>query len=348
MEFLSLFLHFGSVTCLLLLAVLDCRDCRNMTQRFIMTGMCVSIAAYVMSFSPDAMAMPDILRKIALYVHIPSMAFVWLFGLMLFEDGFEIRRHHIFLSLLYIIPAAIICVYYQDWHSIEATPARIMLHIYGLILMGHLTYRIIDGHKHDLIDRRRRVRLSFIGALVIVSIGMSLAETGQMPIPAPVLSWLKVIAIFTLSLWALLWLTRLDDRELSFEPETGPVSQPNAISLDPRDAALKTRLIVFMEQEKIYLEHGLTIRGLAEKLSTPEHRLRHVINKGLGYRNFAAFLNHYRIDAIKTAFGEPTNESLPILTIAMDYGYNSLAPFNRAFRASEGMTPSEYREMLLS
>ena len=30
-------------------------------------------------------------------------------------------------------------------------------------------------------------------------------------------------------------------------------------------------------------------------------------------------------------------------TIALDAGFGSLGPFNRAFREAEGMTPSEYR-----
>jgi len=345
MEFLNLLLHFGSVICLLLLAILDCRDCPDKTHRFIMTGVCVSIAAYVISFSPEAMAVPDRMQKIAFFVHTPSMAFVWLLGLLLFEDEFEIRRRHIIIFLLYAISAGITCAYYQDWQSYNATPARIAISFFGLLLMLHVMYRILDGYKHDLIDKRRRVRLRFVAALILVSIGASLAEAGLMPLSLPVMNWLKISAIFILSLWALLWLTRLDEDELYFEAQTQPI---DTIELDPRDEVLKSRLIRFMEQEKAYLEHGLTIRGLAEKLSMPEHRLRHVINKGLGYRNFSAFLNYYRIDAIKTAFGEPNNDNLPILTLAMDYGYNSLAPFNRAFRESEGMTPSEYRQALLS
>jgi len=34
---------------------------------------------------------------------------------------------------------------------------------------------------------------------------------------------------------------------------------------------------------------------------------------------------------------------LPILTIALTVGYNSINPFNRAFRELKGMTPSEFR-----
>jgi len=34
---------------------------------------------------------------------------------------------------------------------------------------------------------------------------------------------------------------------------------------------------------------------------------------------------------------------VPILTIALDAGFGSLAPFNRAFRSHTGCTPTEYR-----
>jgi AraC-like DNA-binding protein len=34
---------------------------------------------------------------------------------------------------------------------------------------------------------------------------------------------------------------------------------------------------------------------------------------------------------------------LPVLTIALSVGYQSITPFNNAFRQLKGMTPSEYR-----
>ncbi|MBS0401235.1 MAG: helix-turn-helix domain-containing protein [Proteobacteria bacterium] len=36
-------------------------------------------------------------------------------------------------------------------------------------------------------------------------------------------------------------------------------------------------------------------------------------------------------------------EDLPILSIALECGYGSIGPFNRAFRQRFGMTPTEYR-----
>ena len=69
-----------------------------------------------------------------------------------------------------------------------------------------------------------------------------------------------------------------------------------------------------------------------------EHRLRRLINQGLGYRNFN--------QPFSTATASPTRgpDRWPIpsqaeradrgRTIALDAGFASLGPFNRAFQAS--------------
>ncbi|HEY0052592.1 MAG TPA: helix-turn-helix domain-containing protein, partial [Caulobacteraceae bacterium] len=65
----------------------------------------------------------------------------------------------------------------------------------------------------------------------------------------------------------------------------------------------------------------------------------------LGYRNFNAYLNGWRLAEAKAALLDPAQREVPISTIALDAGFNSLGPFNRAFKAAEGATPSEFREM---
>ncbi len=98
-----------------------------------------------------------------------------------------------------------------------------------------------------------------------------------------------------------------------------------------------------MEEDNLYTEHGLTISKLSAHIAVPEHQLRALINNGLGYRNFAAFLNQYRL----TEATDPEQARLPVLTIAMDAGYASLATFNRAFKSTEGVTPSDFRRAAL-
>jgi AraC-like DNA-binding protein len=37
-----------------------------------------------------------------------------------------------------------------------------------------------------------------------------------------------------------------------------------------------------------------------------------------------------------------------VLTIALDVGFGSIGPFNRAFKAGTGLTPTEFRQRALA
>ena len=43
----------------------------------------------------------------------------------------------------------------------------------------------------------------------------------------------------------------------------------------------------------------------------------------------------------------PQQRHLPVLTIALTVGYQSITPFNNAFRQTQGLTPTEYRKRAL-
>ena len=73
----------------------------------------------------------------------------------------------------------------------------------------------------------------------------------------------------------------------------------------------------------------------------PEHRLRATINAELGFRNFNTFLNGYRLEECKAALADPVQAEVPIITIALDSGFQSMATFNRVFKAETGLSPSE-------
>jgi len=109
------------------------------------------------------------------------------------------------------------------------------------------------------------------------------------------------------------------------------------------DQKLVDALLRLMADERVYRKENLTIGTLATKLGIPEYRLRRLINQRLGYRNFNTFLNNHRIAEAKAALADPTQAEVPVITIAMDAGFQSLGPFNRAFKETTGVTPSEYR-----
>ena len=123
-----------------------------------------------------------------------------------------------------------------------------------------------------------------------------------------------------------------------------PVEEPIP-AVEPGDQQLVAKLEQLMSVERAHRQDGLTIGSLAQQLGLPEYRLRRLINQALGYRNFNSFVNRYRIAEVKAALADPNQADVPVLTLALDAGFSSLGPFNRAFKAETGVTPSEYRRV---
>jgi AraC-like DNA-binding protein len=100
---------------------------------------------------------------------------------------------------------------------------------------------------------------------------------------------------------------------------------------------------VLIEEKHAYREPGLTLAGLAARVGVPEYRLRKLIHEELGHRNFNAFLHAYRVREACAQLSDPTMRRIPVLTIALSVGYQSVNTFNRGFREVMGVTPSAYR-----
>ena len=168
--------------------------------------------------------------------------------------------------------------------------------------------------------------------------------------PSPAVSVLNA-AILLLVVGAIaLSLSRFAGEEL-FAEQAAPalVAEPD---VSPQttfsDQKLADALNVLMTEYRVYREEGLSIGALASRLRVPEYKLRRLINGQLGYRNFNAFLNGYRIEEARAALADPTQAEVPVTTIALDAGFQSLGPFNRAFKDTIGVTPSEYRRARLA
>jgi AraC-like DNA-binding protein len=121
------------------------------------------------------------------------------------------------------------------------------------------------------------------------------------------------------------------------------VDAPPAIDLSRLEQSVLDRLNQRFVTERLYARESLTIVELAGLLGTQEHVLRRVINHGLRFRNFSDFLHTHRLKEAAERLGDPQCRRIPVLTIALEAGYGSIGPFNRAFRERFGVTPTEYR-----
>lgn len=351
MLLLDITFRFMTIAILLLIAALSIRDARHLLQGRLSTALCISLASMLANTLPEALDPPFAWSAIAWLLHTLNIGLLWLFGLSLMVDDFRLRAiHWVTLAAQFAVLSAMLLTERAEL-SLPMFWLVIINRAIGLGVLAHLFWTSIKGYRDDLVEGRRRTRLWFMLAASVAAIVIVGGETAQYFVTgaAPDPEWFKVarvMIIFPITLFAVHWFLRLQPEQFLFEAvQPSVVSEP---AIGPKDHATHARLVAAMEQDKLYRELGLGIGDLASKLTVPEHQLRALINKGLGYRNFAAFLNQYRLSEAKTALADPEQARTPILTIAMDAGYASLATFNRAFKSEEGVTPSAFRSEALA
>lgn len=103
------------------------------------------------------------------------------------------------------------------------------------------------------------------------------------------------------------------------------------------------RIKHLMSSERIYLDPGLRLLSLADKLGLPSHQVSKLINEKFG-KSFNDLINEYRINEFITRVNNPEYKSLSIYGLALEVGFNSKSSFNSAFKKITGNTPSDYRK----
>jgi AraC-like DNA-binding protein len=271
----------------------------------------------------------------------------WLWARAIFDEDFALRPWH---GAAWALVAGLGLVTYNGWTSwpgLAATCGRVLA-LAGIGFALSAAAQIPKGWRKAVMTGRGRL-------LIALVIGISFqivlnAAAGLAAVPLRSISLTDALGLGVaglLSVWMMLFYPP-ECQQAVASAGGGEARRSSSGSfwragLSAPDRASLNRLEHLMAAERTYRREGLTIGLLAVRLGMPEYRLRALINDGLGYRNFNAFLNRYRIDEAKVALADPGQLDVPVLTIALDAGFQSLAPFNRAFKADTGLTPTEFR-----
>jgi AraC-like DNA-binding protein len=312
----------------------------------------LSLIGYLFCQRPELLfSLPRPLAVAAVALCVGTTAWLWLAARGLFDDEFALT------PLLLGVAAGMAAL------GLSANLPRLNARFDGLPDPGPSTltslhalamlaftaaavWEVARGWRDDLVEPRRAVRRWIalgIGLYATVALVVELAvRERQVGVLLPALhvagigsiAMALAVLVARRSIGAILGLPPKPPRSPipKAEPTPEPVTPPHSPAL----AAL-TRA---MTEQRLYRREGLTLAALAQTLAMGEAALRALINQQLGYRNFNDFLHHYRL---QESAARLSAEDLPILTIALDSGYGSIGPFNRAFRQRFGMTPTEYR-----
>ena len=354
MSLIEAALRGGAVVLLVLVAVLLLRDARRVPAAAFGALFALGAACYaIVSASIFAFEFPFWLQPVRVVAMGNPVVFC-LFAAALFDDDFKPSWLHA-LAWLALVAIGILGL----WTGVPLL--RWICSGLGLLCNAIGVWYVLAGRALDLVEERRRLRAVLV---VLVALYSAVIIASEMAWPrgsvgpmiylangAGLLALTSVFAVFLLSIsrdGALISLP-VSGASLQAALPRRPATEPAPSDRTERDedARLLSALRRLMEHDKAYREEGLSIGSLAAKLGISEHGLRRLINRRLGYRNFNAFLNFYRLDDVMMALADPAQAAVPILTIALDAGFQSLGPFNRAFKTQTGMTPSEFRRQQL-
>jgi AraC-like DNA-binding protein len=335
----NIFLRGASFGLALLFFVLMMR-LPEQRMRILGGGLTLSVTAYLFVGGGLAVGWSQEIRAGLRMMAVLGPYCFWALSRSMFEDNFRLRAWHILLVAVMLLASVFRTAGEGRFIAGSLEMANPGLLFPSVVLVMHAMWRVLRDYEVDLVEPRRSFRWMFLlagGCLTLASLVMHwMLRSGYLPF--------KEAHIFQVSAFLGLKVA-LAVQVISFIGfvKTGvgglerAYSEPEAAT-ESDDAFQSERIVSAMRCDGLYLKTGLTIAALAEHLDLPEYRLRRLINRHQGYRNFNDFLNYWRLEESDSAQAKTA-----ILSIALDLGYGSIGPFNRAFKASTGLTPSEFR-----
>jgi AraC-like DNA-binding protein len=345
---IDLALRAGTVALLLVLAATLFRDFRNVLAGRLAVAFALGSAAHAVTSGVGATTPVSISHAPLIALSTGNVVVFWLFTRALFDDSFKLRWWHALLWAAVAAFSFVNCMWIAPGGN-----ARISIIAINVLALGFIVLAVgqtLASWSADLVEGRRRIRVfivsaaAFYGCMNAIS-QIAISSSGASDVTNAVNSAVLALIVAAIG-YAMM---RVDGAELFAAPAANVATE--AVTAQEQGAAdqkLVGALMRLMADERIYRHDNITIGTLATKLGIPEYRLRRLINQKLGYRNFNVFLNNHRIEEAKAALADPTQAEVPVITIAMDAGFQSLGPFNRAFKATTGVTPTEYRRLNVS
>ena len=354
---LDLFFRSGNTAMLILLAFILFRESQHKPSLILGSAFSLCLASIYL-FTITVEWGWTVLEAPLNLLAVTTPFLFWLLAKSLFEDAFSWRWSYLWIYLAYMA-AAVVGHYltFGDFRGIVHWFLRSEVNHQGLWLIPFIVlhtmlivlalYVSLRDWRTDLVESRRRARMFSVVVSGIVILLINASEFYQLGTARSSVSDVVMTGMFFLLIIGVCarFLRIRGHRTRGPSPEIFPSAEPEEPDTPTGETGVRVidQLEQLMEEDKVFREEGFTIRSLADQLGVKEYRLRRLINGHLGYRNFNRFLNEYRVREVARLLLEPETRHLPVLSIALDMGYRSLSPFNKAFKEIKGMTPTEFR-----
>jgi AraC-like DNA-binding protein len=292
---------------------------------------------------------------------------------ILFDDkNRKLLRHMIVPGISCIVHTVLLFTVADDWtvtqiknlvgiHKVYLAVLVPSIIIYNVVLHLAAFSRIIkykrnykDNFSNDMIKNTRWIFyfvLTNLGIMTLIVFVVAYCFINDMGIPFTIAEESVVLVLLLFFIYYLIT-----------KPEILPVTSPDFLSIrdavnekpgrkyaninlpDEKRKKYAKKLENFMILEKAFLNEDISAPKISEELNIPYHHLSLTINIEFE-QNFFNYVNGYRIRYAEELLKDPEKNEESILMIAFTSGFQSKSSFNKAFKALNNMTPSEYRKV---
>ncbi len=301
-----------------------------------------------------------------------SASFSFLYGPLIYFYFKRVAKKYQFkpIDVLHLIPTIIFFIFLFPIYSLPqeeklrmilnnerpylqvlVTFKLISLIIYiGLIITIYITS--IKKNKNLVIGERNRLRnIVILCAIYIVAYTVYAVLINQFIIRG----FLFYLQIISMSLLALYISYTSYARLILFENSKGIKSKTKiqfhkykkSNLTRSLSAELKEKLLMLLDQEKVYLQNDITLQKLADYLDTTRNNASQIINEHFDL-NFFELINTYRIKEAKEILKNEKSKNLNLIEVAYEVGFNNKVTFNKSFKKYNHTTPSEYVKSLIA
>jgi AraC-like DNA-binding protein len=272
-----------------------------------------------------------------------ASALLWLFSRSLFDDRMSWNWRLAMAPALLLVLTVAGFLAPDSWRPF----ANLAFHAAAIALLAATLLHALRSRENDLVDVRRRFALALSILIPVTGLVISAVEiAGLVSDVHWGLTALQTGVTFALSFVFANWIATHGQAIFAAAP-AGHAMLPATDALSPADRIELARVRDLVAGGALF-GHGVTVASLARQAAIPEHRLRRLVNRGMGYRNFRELVNDVRIDEAKRRLADPERAREQMANLSFDLGYDSLAPFNRAFRERTGKSPTDYRNEALA
>lgn len=337
MQSINIILQTATATLLLFTALLLIKNIRQGKHLWAGIGLTLSVFCYLII--ETSFAQQPFTRIIALTGSICIPVFFWLLSKSIFEDHFGFTASLWIWFLVQTIPH--LHHYFDGRNNLPDSLTTLLNIVSQIISLGFVIaamYVAVKTRKTDLVEKRLRFRTTFVSiTAILIGVTLIVEATPFANEEKDLLQIAQRSAILGLSSYFLL-------TNFIFQPGFFFREMPRPKSVTQDDPVLEGQLMTLLNEKKIYRKEGLTIKELAAIMEVQEYRLRRLINGQMDFKNFNDFLNQYRVNEACGILSDPSQNQKTILEIAYALGYQSIGPFNKAFKDLKGATPTAYRK----